>query len=265
LHQTIVTPAEQDGDAQQTCDSAEVNSALGRLASAGVWRESEQSEQPAMAEPPPAPPRFVAATENLAPPAPRMAQQPASGDSEESIESYMERLMQRVRGDEGPAPTSMSQTGVTQTASKPITSSFAAPPAEDVGSTMVAAFMPEGSAGNEPTPAEVAPRRPSPDLTANLSAMRELANSAANAAINLHGRNKDRSRANRKLLGACLTLSASVVLSYFSWEAGSMPGMAGAVAGCSIAAYWMLGAAQGFIRLKSGNQPVKVNEEQTTK
>jgi hypothetical protein len=184
---------------------------------------------------------------------------PTAGDSDESIESYMERLMQRVRGDAEPAQTALSQSGITQTAMKPKTSSFAAPRAEDVGSTMVAAVMPDGSPMSESAPAEVAPRRPAPDFTANLSAMRELANSAANAAIDLHVRNKDRTHANRKLLGACFALGGSVVLSFVSWEAGSLPGMAGAVTGCSIAAYWMLGAAQGFIRLKSGKPQVETD------
>jgi hypothetical protein len=148
---------------------------------------------------------------------------------------------------------------MSQTATKPRTSSFAAPRAEDIGSTMVAAIMPDGSPIGELAPAEVAPRRPAPDFTANLSAMRELANSAANAAIDQHVRNKNRSRANRKLLGACLALGGSIVLSVVSWEAGSLPGMAGAVAGCSIAAYWMLGAAQGFIRLKIGKPQVETD------
>jgi chromosome segregation ATPase len=265
LHQTIVTSTQSAGeaareDAQPTDESADVNSVLGRLASAGVLRDSHESQPPTMAEPQPAPPRFVAATEDIAPSMPRMPQKQTAGDEEESIESYMERLMQRVRGDSEPAPTGVtqtrasqtgfSQTGVSKTASKPLTSSFAAPPAEDVGSTMVAAIMPDGSAEGEPASAEIAPRRVVHDLTANLSAMRELANSAANAAINQHARNKSSQRAQRKLLGSCLTLGASAVLAYFSWESESTPGMAGATSGVAIAMYWMLGAARGFIGLK---------------
>jgi hypothetical protein len=206
-------------------------------------------------------PRFVAATEDIAS-APRMMQKQGGGDDEESIESYMERLMQRVRGDSESAPTSVTQTGVAQTGVtqtrmsqslvKPMTASVSPPTAEDVGSTMVAAMMPEDSAESEPASAEAMPRRPAPDLMANLSAMREVANSVAHAAINQHARGKNRKRANRKLFGACLALGGSLVLSYFSWGASSMPGMAGAAAGCTIAMYWMFGAARGFIRLKSG-------------
>jgi hypothetical protein len=166
-------------------------------------------------------------------------------------------MLLRDRGVVEPKQTTLSQSGITQTATKPKTSSLAASRAEDVGSTMVAANMPDGSSVSDSAPAEVAPRRPAPDLTANLSAMRELANSAANAAINQHVRQKNRSRANRKLLGACLALGGSVVLAFVSWQAASLPGMAGAVAGCSIAAYWMLGAAQGFIRLKGSKQEVE--------
>jgi hypothetical protein len=286
LNQTIVTPIEPVADAQPpgedalprdentqptgenaqpTSESSDVDSVLDRLASAGVLRESNECPQPAIAdsnsEPDPSPSRFVAATEDIAPRAPRMTPKQPGGDEEESIESYMERLMQRVRGDADPAPTgamptrasqtSVSQTGVSKTATKLTTSSFAAPPAEDIGSTMVSAIMPEGGAESESAPANVAPRRPAPDLTANLSAMRELANSAANAAINQYARSKTSQRAQRRLLGAGLTLAASTVLAYFSWQSGSREGLGGAATGVVMAAYWMLGAARGFIGLKT--------------
>jgi hypothetical protein len=155
--------------------------------------------------------------------------------------------MKRVRGDVAPA-----EPAVTKTTSKPSTSVSvsAIPPEENIGSTMVAPIVPQSPSDADSLAGEVAPRRPVPDAVTNLSAMREVANSAALAAINQHVRTKASKGAQRKLLGACLTLAGSAALAHFSWEVGSTPGVAGAAAGCTIAAYWLLGAALGFIRLK---------------
>ena len=115
-----------------------------------------------------------------------------SGD-DESIESYMSRLLNRVRGSasgEGPARETVDR--MRESLSIRASQSLPAPPAESATPTAEAA-----SGGGEIDPSDpinYVPRSQAPEQTLNMTAMRELANSHAHGSL----RTATRKQATRK-------------------------------------------------------------------
>lgn len=254
------TPSDDPDKAAKAAvdDEAEMNSVLSRLVQAGVWRQedSQGTEAPAFvaAEAPPPeagveeipndadePLCSTMVFESPEPVAPVFArpQMPSASvsDDEESIESYMDRLMKRVRGDGGAGQSSWKA------------SSSLAPPAS--------APTPEPVAAPEPTPAisdsqpaEYSPRRTAPELSTNLSAMRDLANSAARTAIDQHIRQHTSRRATKRLFGAFVIVGLSVAMAYWAWRIHSFQAGLGAGLGCAIGSYWTMMALRRLSGLK---------------
>jgi len=237
-------------------DEAGVNSVLSRLVQAGVWRQDQnevatpvqeaevastpfsptasvEDEAPEFGAEPPA--NMTAMFE--APSFPRRPMQAATAsDDEESIESYMDRLMKRVRGDAGGQSGWKSSAVLATPASQPAPEPAAAPEAVE--------------AVIEAQPTEFSPRRTAPELTTDLSAMRDLANSAARTAIDQHVRQHTSRRAKGRLLGACLTVSFSAVLAIWAWRIHSFQAAIGAGVGGAIGIYWTLAALRRLSGLR---------------
>lgn len=138
----------------------------------------------------------------VAPPV-RSAPDPASeGEREdESIDQYMARLMDRVRGTGGTtSPAPRSQFGRREVDSSPIPTSHAAPPAR-VEDPAVA------EAPSQPR-VRVAP----PESAADLSAMRELANLNARQALGSHQQRRVASVMYGKLLLAVVSMVVSFTM-----------------------------------------------------
>jgi hypothetical protein len=164
---------------------------------------------------------------------------PVSSDEEESIESYMERLMKRVRGDSPAAAGRMLPV-------EPPT----APPA--LAPQPVAPAPPQEPA-EEPA-GEYSPRRTAPELATNMSAMRELANTAARSAIDRHVRQHTGRQALGKLFGALLTVAFSGVVGYWSLRAQSLGAGVAALLGGGLGFYWTWAAVRRLAVLRRLNQ-----------
>jgi chromosome segregation ATPase len=253
-------------------ESTGVSSVLSRLVQAGVWRDDEPaSEQTAQHSPhhdeaatgqrawssqPAEEP--IAQSSDL----PTEAEQPYSPPSaagsgeEESIESYMARLMQRVRtpgpananipppspAAQSPAPQSpAARLPANQTSPAPERASVTPQPAE-------AEVQPETPVAQEPI--ELAPRRAAPELGASLSAMRDLANSAARSAIDQHVRKHTGRQAASRSTGAVVALCCSIGLGIFAWQNNLVYPAAGAIVGGGLAIYWTTIAMRRFSKLR---------------
>ncbi len=239
-------------------DSQGVEAALGRLVESGVWHgdapqaAEETAEESAPADEYESPaaeavsvPEHCAAqfAASSSPPAgetpkpvwnqPDAAAPPADDDS---IEAYMSRLLRRVRGDApDPAPTF-----VPARLPDPVPQPQ---PAEEENVSMTVEVQ------IEPVkPEDYLPRQKAPELTTDLAAMRELANSAARTAIVKHQKRSGHQQAMVKSVGAGMTLTCSLGAAYFAYVSHSVPAAVGAAVGLAAAAYWGGKAALHAVR-----------------
>jgi hypothetical protein len=257
-----------------------VDSVLSRLVKAGLWRGDEpgaaaEAEAPAVTRqiPEPVAERPIAAArhaegsqtpadaDDIAPHPSTDALAPLSttpgkaGSDEESIESYMERLMQRMRGDEG----------AQKVAGAPPVAPIAASPTSGTGET---AAEPSAAGQEQPIaaePGEFTPRRAAPEVIADMSAMRDIANTAARSAIDRHVRKHTGQQAAGRLLGACLTVSLSAGLGFWAWKTGSLQAAAGSIIGGGLGLHWLLSAARRLFKLRHLNALQNASAEAVTK
>jgi hypothetical protein len=160
---------------------------IAKLSASGLWKDEDIPHDEPEAEaaaPEPAWKALVPAEEQAPPPKPVSA-----GEEEDSIESYMKRLLQRVSGDDtAPRWTPPSE------AASPSASDDAPAPTPSKPTVEAEAFDPK----------TYVPRSTAPELNANLAAMRELANSSARSAI-------DTSSKREQLRNAATKLSLSMI------------------------------------------------------
>jgi hypothetical protein len=150
----------------------------------------------------------------------------------------MERLMQRVRGS-SPVPESTSKP-----ASAVLSDSNPRPAPEQAKEQ-----EPAASTEEDPSSTQFR-RRPAPELPTDLSAMRELANSAARTAIDSHARKRKGKQATTKLFGASATIVLSIVLGYWAWQLQSFDAAGAAAIGGLAGLYWCLGAVVRLFGLR---------------
>jgi hypothetical protein len=137
--------------------------------------------------------------------------QPAAEESDESIEDYMARLMNRVRGITA-APPARNTPAEPPVASRPEND------ATTTARTAVLAERANPTADEDPKRPADAPksaeirRRPPPERMVDLSAMRELANMNARSAIDMHSKKRLGRERNSKLLLAFLAGIACLAL-----------------------------------------------------
>ncbi len=146
---------------------------------------------------------------------------------DDSIEAYMSRLLKRVRGD-----SHVAAPAVATPAPKPAPIAPTPQPVE-IAPVQVA------SAPAEPVkPEEYVPRQKAPELTTNMAAMRELANSAARTAIVKHQKRSGSQQAMMQSVGALLTLVCGLVAAFGAYYFHSLPGAIAAGIGLAVALYW---------------------------
>ncbi len=229
-----------------------VDSVLSRLVQAGIWRQDEPGETPTavaeLATYAPAEPTYspTVTFESVAPRCPQPAS--TSDGDDESIESYMDRLMKRVRGD---SPLTQSSW---KSSAPPVLNT----PAEPAPAPASVSVENAADAVEQPL-TDYTPRRAAPELTSSLNAMRDLANSAARTAIDQHVRQHTSRRATQRLLCACLTVGCSAVVAIWAWRVHSLHAAAGACASGAIGIYWTLAALRrmsGLKRLERETEPV---------
>ncbi len=152
--------------------------------------------------------------------------QGAADGVEESLDSYMARLMDRVHGMSGSDDTSVA---AKQSEPSP-PSSAKLPSAVPAAATTQATF----AQSTESTSAQTAnntkrapeklknfsPRGMAPEREMSLSSMRELANVSAQTAINRHAKRQFRHVARSKLLVAGIGLVSGGILMYLWWFMG---------------------------------------------
>jgi chromosome segregation ATPase len=170
------------------------------------------------------------------------ASTPPPPADDDSIEAYMFRLLKRVRGDTPPPPHPSAPPPPVQ---QP----------EPVAASPTAGSMPESTAdATEPEqPMEYLPRNKAPELTTNLAAMREVANSAARNAIVKHQRRTGEQKALAQSIGAALTFGCAIAAAYFAWRMHSILAAIGATIGLVAGLYWggkAVGHALGVMLLR---------------
>ena len=240
-------------DSENVHDSREVEAVLSRLVQSGLWRQGELAGGADHA--PAAAPEAEASPSSAAVGTPRPAGWATSadgpsvgagnvaGDGEESIESYMERLMKRVRGDAPAAHAAPFSAALHD--SQP--QSGATPP---VAARPAVASEPACEESSEP----YSPRRTAPELSTNLSAMRELANTAARSAIDRHVRQHTGRQVWGRLIGAGMTVTASLVVGFWAARAHSLPAAVAAAIGGGLGGYWSWAAFRRLAALRRINR-----------
>ncbi|MGI8982297.1 MAG: FHA domain-containing protein [Pirellulaceae bacterium] len=242
---------------------AEVNSVVNRLAMAGLWKGDESDsegraeapvEAPVPEKPKYTPPSFLeraaemARQEELSGMADRTVAEvrlpeedtapqftesisPAGSEDDVSIEQYMSRLLNRMRGGTSPSaatPADREAQPECDTSPEEITP----PPASE----------------NSPEPKEYVPRAPVLEQPERLSLMRELANSAAQSAIHTHARQHQKRDTRRKSLVALLSLIGATSLAIAACITGSLIALAGATVFISICCVMSMRAITGGLR-----------------
>ncbi|MGE3777139.1 MAG: hypothetical protein AB7F89_08150, partial [Pirellulaceae bacterium] len=166
------------------------------------------------------------ATASVEPAAEAMAPaRPAQGD-DDSIEAYMERLLDRMRGG-APAPATV-----------PVAAPSDRKPISEIE---LAVEKPTSSASQPLAPDEYVPRSHAPELNANLAAMREIANSTRRTHLISHAHRTSNSQSKAKLLGAVAATSLALA-SIFYLDSHPHLAIPSLVAGSGMAVLWMIQA-----------------------
>lgn len=209
--------------------SSEVGSILNRLTQkAEIWDDEQQDD--GSAEP-------AFASSALDPQDAECRANPSPEDSsaahpheDDSIERYMSRLMNRVRGGDSPGSKA------------PWVSASQAEPT----SALLAAAPAERQAPAEPK--EYVPRVQAPEHPERMSLMRELANSAAKSAIHTHARRHQSRQTRHKSLVALLSLIGAVGLFAVGSLTGSYLALGGAVVFMSVCCVMSIRAMLGGLK-----------------
>ncbi len=140
------------------------------------------------------------------------ASSPLSGSAhhdEESIDQYMARLLDRMRGPGSPSPEPAIPTQAAE---------------DDPGEASARADEPESATVQTEAPLrELTPRAVAPETSIDLSAMRELANLSANAAIARHARGRLVRASGGKLFVAVVGAICSGALYWQAIQLGTGP------------------------------------------
>jgi chromosome segregation ATPase len=145
-------------------------------------------------------------------------------DDDESLEQYMAKLMQRVRGDSTPAAASAKPSTSVQ---KPVSSGplgYESPPIQSERPMSLSAIsLRDSVSAGDATPADAPLRKSMPTPQTDLEALRALANESARRAISRHSIRKYRRNATTKLIVSTLAAMTSVWLmlespSWMHWQ-----------------------------------------------
>jgi len=186
----------------------------------GEDEEEQQGRSPHAAE-----------TVQLAPETPD-SPRPADEEEDESINDYMARLLDRVRtGTDG---SGEPKACVPSVPAAPVSAPSAPPASEATDSPPQAPAAKTGEKG------KLSPRAVVPEKSVNLSAMRDLANLSARAAIDHHARRRLLGQAANKLLVAIVALATGAILFWIWWaKTHDHVTLYAAVAGLVVALVWL--------------------------
>ena len=184
----------QESLADPPVSTAEV---LARLGQTSPWQDDDDEDQPS-GQPagystdhrqPPQADAGMPQSHSIGSAAPS-----GSGEMDESIEDYMNRLMARVRGNDSPESDASPEIADRQ----PITEAAVSwqPDPQDGQSSVEHAVVPK----KIPVSKNYLPRSQAPEQSGNLSAMRELANQSARTAIATHAQSNWSAAAKTKRL-----------------------------------------------------------------
>jgi hypothetical protein len=230
-------PGDQQNPTSQTVADVQV-----RIGKNVDWTaQADASTSPAdatekTAGPAPAPLQTAAET----PPqstSPDQSTEPAHGDGGqgESVDDYMARLMQRLRGGEGtnqdPVPSTFAGSTPEAATEAPVPDLAAGtPPATDV-------VEPPAPVEEPIEPPEYKPRNQAPERGADLNALRDLANSSARSAISTHKVKTDGKAAIGKAITAGLALLGAAA--FVCWQGcNGVVGLAGTGIALFVAMIW---------------------------
>lgn len=219
-------------------------------------------EEAAGTTPPPVPTRSSASDQNDGKPrnmtvVPREGsptQQAPAAENEESIEDYMAKLLQRVRGDRPAAAVSQSPPAATtpQTGPSPqhsqsvrVAANTGSSPAAGPAANILATEPRKSFDEQVPDLSELVRKAPVIEHPTNLVALRALANESARRAIGVHASKKHRRDAVTKFIVASLAGMTSVWLMMRAPDWRDMQFIAACVT-LLIALYW---AGQAYARL----------------
>jgi hypothetical protein len=182
----------------------------------------------------------------------------AGSDPEESIDDYMARLLNRIRGISGPADVP-PRTKVEQ---RPT------PAPQPVVSTAAVEKKELANAAETPPPVaqvslQLVARTAPPELAVNLRAMRELANITARGAIDRHAQGRwSKAAVGKTVLGA-LSLACGAWLMFRSTPLGSLAHATGLVA-IVAGAFWIFQGASLFRNIRQvGRRTTKFVEAES--
>ena len=167
--------------------------------------------------------------DGTSPPAPE-----PSEDEDESIDDYMARLLDRVRGVAGetrrppPAPA------------RPEPAAPQRPSVDEVPpEPQPEAPRPRPGGPKQPGSVDMSPRAVAPEKTMDLSAMRALANDSAQSAIDRYSQQKTVSAIRAKLLVTILGLAVGSFTAWMWWAKDAPRGVLyAAVAAFAVAGFW---------------------------
>ncbi len=170
----------------------------------------------------------VAEEEEAALPPPsfsRPAPAQEGSEDEESIESYMQQLLTRVRGDSPP----------TGTGPNPVYRAAAAPaPTREAEEKPVAPPKPVAPVTKE----EYIPRSQAPEQSMSLAAMREVANSQARAAIQTHAKKVGKKQSSGRFAAAAAAIVLGVPGLIWGLQTHSLPATAGGGISLIVGLFW---------------------------
>ena len=151
-----------------------------------------------------------------------------AAEDDESIESYMQQLLSRVRGDNSPTGT---------TGPNPIYKAAAAPHAADEKKPAEAA---KPLSITPVTKEEYIPRTAAPEQSMSLAAMREVANSQARSAIQTHASKVGKKQSSGRFLAATVSFALAGAGVWWGLEMHSRPAIAGGTIGIIVGSYWLI-------------------------
>lgn len=223
-------PTEQDETPYQPQSASDI---IAKLSASGLWKDDvPEDQEPAAAKTPePAWKSLVPEQETKAPAT------VAATDEEDSIEAYMQRLLQRVSGDDSSSRRPMANHAAPVAAPAP-TERTAAPPAPA-----------KADAAEEPFDFNSYVPRTAPELTANLAAMRELANTSARTAIDSSSKRKQAKHATSKIVLSLGAIGTAIALGWLSLRTHSLLSYYAALSAGAASLLWGLHA--GYLWIKA--------------
>ncbi len=172
-------------------------------------------------------------------------ERPGDEEDEETVEAYMSRLLERVTEGTGKRSPSAPATARHRARDADREDALPAEPPRGVdrqgGGTPADTLSEDrGEGSRQPAPASLAPRTSAPERSVNFSAMRELANLSADAAISTHARRTLRGTFRSKIAVIVVSSSTAMALLWLGWQGAGRFAFLAAGAGLTVAVQWTL-------------------------